>query len=142
MKARYIIMAIGALGTTLGIGLPSSAAVMNAAATAPPGPASVVWDGSDYVGQVNGTYYYLGPNNTWMPLDAARQHQLEQWQQINPYWKHPTVQTGQIPTTRSHGSMRGQNVYLGNQTEQYPSWSNPAAHPSGIRNPRHTGHDM
>ena len=136
MKAKYI-MAIAALGSTLTLAVvrPSSAAAINSAPTAPPGPASAVWDGSDYVGQgqTDGKYYFLAPNNTWMRLDAdpARQQRFLEWQENNPNWQ------SQIQSTRSGGQYHPVGV-----KGPYPSWSNPSAQPSGIRNTRHQGHDM
>lgn len=129
MKITYITGLVAmALGSTLAIADPSPQMQtgMSSATTAPPGPANAVWDGSDYVGQINGQNYYLGPNNTWMPLDSARQQRFAEWQQNNP-----NMQPGQIQSTRSGGAMREQN----------PS-CNPSGQSNKIRNTRYQGHDM
>ena len=150
MKMKYI-MAIGALGTTLAIVPPCTAYVTSWAATAPPGPTTAVWDGSDYVGQVNGKDYYLSANNTWAPLDAARQQRFNEWQKHNPNWNNPTAQSSQMQNTRSAGPVRGQNpganppiIETGQvpPTGQIYNWNDPSAQPNGIRNTRHQGHDM
>ena len=140
MKTKFIyISAIVALGSALAIVRGSSAEVINAAPTNPPGPSNAVWDGSDYVGQVNGEYYYLGANNTWMPMDAAHQQRFQEWQQNNPNWQN------QVQSTRSGGA------YAQNPNPEYAvvvwgpyptSWSDPSAQPKYIRNTRHQGHDM
>lgn len=35
-------------------------------------PDSYVYDGTEYVGVVNGQYYYLGDGNVWYPMDQPR----------------------------------------------------------------------
>lgn len=136
MKTKYVyISALVVLGSTLAIARYSSADAINAAPTTAPGPSNAVWDGSDYVGQVNGQYYYLGPNNTWMPMDAAHQQRFEEWQQSYPNWNNPNM------STRSGGRYLAPAypVAIG----PYPtSWTDPTAQPAGIRNTRLQGHDM
>jgi hypothetical protein len=162
MKKKYI-MALGALGITLGIGLPSTAVTnvqqpgIYPPEVAPAIPATAVWDGSEYVGQVGGRNYYQGPNNTWLAMDQAHQQRFEEWQKNNPNWNKPSEQSGQTQNTRSQGPEKGQSPDENITTEQpvqnpnmavvvmgpFPtSWNNPSAQPSGIRNTRHQGHDM
>jgi hypothetical protein len=96
MKTKYIA-AVATMGLTLAMGWscmagPSLAAVtpMPVRVTTAPVvvvPVGYVWDGSEYVGQVGGSYYYLGPHNTWVELDQTRQHRFEDWQKKNPDWR-------------------------------------------------------
>lgn len=126
MKIKYIA-AIGALGSTLAIVPPCTAVVMSSPTTVV-GPASAVWDGSDYVGQMGGKYYYLGPNNTWIPLDRTRQQHFEQWLGNNPN----AAQQSQMQNTRSQGAVREQN----------PSGNNPNGQPNQTGNTRSQGSAM
>jgi hypothetical protein len=140
MKMKYV-MAIGALGSTLAI-VPictSVSAVTSSPMTgeptvAPAMPATAVWDCSEYVGEVNGTYYYQGPNNTWFALDQdqARQQRFEDWQR-----NHPT-QSNQAENTRSAGGAKGLNA--SEQTGQMQNINPNATSP--IRDTRYQGHNM
>lgn len=145
MKTQYII-AMGALASTLAIVPPCTAESnlppQNAAQPQiyPP-PTGVIWDGSKYVGQMNGKYYYLGPNNTWLPMDNTRQQRFDQWQK-NRAAGNPGEQSSQIGNTRSGGPVRGQNANEGQPAAQNPGGNNPSGQSSQIRNTRHQGHDL
>ncbi|HUA66087.1 MAG TPA: hypothetical protein VME24_09580 [Alphaproteobacteria bacterium] len=67
-------------------------------------PTGYVWDGSEYVGQVGGKYYYLGPHDTWVELDKTRQHRFEDWQKKNPDWR-----TREVRNTHYQGHDMGQS---------------------------------
>lgn len=164
MKTKYII-ALGALGTALGIGLPSTAVTnvqqpgIYPPQVAPAVPKTAEWDGWEYVGQVGGRVYYQGPNNTWLAMDQRHQQHFEEFRRNNPNWNQPSEPSSQMQNTRSQGPEKGQspaeNIPVGNNPNvpnagypppvmgPYPtSWSNPSAQPDGIRNTRHQGHDM
>lgn len=106
--------AIAAVGFSLAVGYPCMAAPSLAAVTPKPVivtrapavevPTGYVWDGSEYVGQVGGKYYYLGPRNTWVELDKTRQHQFEDWQKKNPDWR-----SREVKNTRYQGHDMGQS---------------------------------
>lgn len=135
MKAKYI-MAIGALGSALAI-VPASIAASDGPPSPqiyPPAgastiPASAVWDGSEYVGQADGKYYYLGPNDTWLPLDQTRQERFDEWQKNNANGNE----------TRSQGTAKGLNASA--QTSPVQT-TNPNGQSSQIRNTRYEGHDL
>src|ERR1700739_2962624 len=100
MKTKYI-SAIVVLVSTLAIVRPCSAMVSTSPqlypAMAPPAqevPAGYVWNGTQYVGQVGGKYYYVGPQNTWLVLDKTRERSLEEWQRSHPNWMGNTRSTG------------------------------------------------
>lgn len=110
MKTKYI-MALGALGTVLGIGLPSTAVTnvqqpgIYPPQVAPAEPTTAVWDGWEYVGQVGGRVYYQGPNNTWLAMDQRHQQRFEEFRRNNPNWSQPNAQSSQMQNTRSGGSI-------------------------------------
>ena len=168
MKTKYI-MAIAALGSTLGIGLPCTAFTsapeqpgLYPPQVAPAAPKTAVWDGWEYVGQVGGRVYYQGPNNTWLAMDKTHQQRFEEFRKNNPNWNQPGEPSSQMQNTRSQGPEKGQspgeNIPTGSNPNGQPgqmpntavivmgpfptSWSDPSAQPSGIRNTRHQGHDM
>ncbi|HTV42140.1 MAG TPA: hypothetical protein VMF08_16335 [Candidatus Sulfotelmatobacter sp.] len=148
MKTKYI-MAIAALGSTLGIGLPCTAFTsapqqpgIYPPQVAPAVPKTAEWDGWEYVGEVGGRVYYQGPNNTWLAMDKAHQQRFEQWRRNNPNWNRPSEQssqarTGQIQSsqnqpgqnTRSQGPERGQSP-----GENIPVGNNPNAQPGPTPN--------
>lgn len=137
MKIKYIT-AIGALGSILAI-VPPCTAVYTSTPTTSAGPASAVWDGSEYVGPMNGTYYYLGPNNIWVPMDQTRLQRFQEWQKnnpnLNPYGQqgqntrsagavNPNAQPGQGPVVVGQPVFIGQPVVVGQQnpSETNPNW--------------------
>jgi hypothetical protein len=54
-------------------------------------PDSYVWDGTEYVGVVGGQYYYLGPGNVWMTMDADRLHRFQGWQSAHADWRDHAI---------------------------------------------------
>lgn len=124
MKIKYLT-AIAAIGLTLSIVRPCAAgqdvvvvtpSPHTSPVSRPPAagvPAGYVWDGSEYVGQVGGKYYYLGPRNTWVALDTTRQHHFQDWQQKNPNW-----QSHEIRNTHYQGHDMGQTHPLPNSPPQ------------------------
>lgn len=59
----------------------------------PPGPVVTVfpdyyvWDGYEYVGVIDGEYYYLGPGNVWVACDPVRVHRFDVWVHAHPDWR-------------------------------------------------------
>lgn len=156
MKTKYI-MALGALASSLAI-VPLCTAVTQSTGLpqmypqpeAPAMPPVAVWDGTEYVGQVDGRYYYLGPNNTWLSMDKTRQQRFDEWQETHP--GNANGQPGQGANTRSMGAAKGENAiaqtqasnpgYQNPEMAQAPGWENPNWQSSQIRNTRYQGHDM
>ena len=54
---------------------------------APVVPDYYVWDGDEYVGVVGDNYYYLGPGNVWMLMDAHRMHHFQDWERSHKDWR-------------------------------------------------------
>lgn len=54
-------------------------------------PADYVWDGEEYVGVVNGQYYYLGPGDVWIVCDSVRLERFHGWVRSNPDWRTHVV---------------------------------------------------
>lgn len=55
-------------------------------------PDTYVWDGVEYVGVVGGQYYYLGPGNVWLVLDAPRMARWHDWENAHADWRvHATA---------------------------------------------------
>ena len=50
-------------------------------------PDSYVWDGYEYVGLVGSEYYYLGPGNVWLPMDAHRLARFHEWAKGHADWR-------------------------------------------------------
>lgn len=141
MKTKYII-AIGALGSTLGIGL-TCVALTNEPTPweAPAAPTTVVWDGSEYVGQVDGKLYYLDSDNSWLALDKTRQQRFDQWANNHGGGTNAVEQSNQPGSTRSQGAAKGENA-IEQSSSMQNTGSNPNGESSGIRNTRYEGHDM
>jgi hypothetical protein len=53
-----------------------------------PSPDSYIWDGYEYVGVYDDTYYYLGPNDQWMRCEPWREHRFRDWEHSNPDWRN------------------------------------------------------
>jgi hypothetical protein len=110
MKSNYKYILSGAIGLVSALALPCMAGagiVITAPApsvviSAPPPPAVVVsapapvvtvapddyyYDGTEYVGIVNGQYYYLGPDNAWVVMDPVRLHRFNVWIGAHPDWR-------------------------------------------------------
>lgn len=55
-------------------------------------PDNYVWDGYEFVGVVGDQYYYLGPGNVWLALDAPRLMRWHHWEKAHADWRaHATV---------------------------------------------------
>ena len=54
-------------------------------------PDSYVWDGYEYVGVVGSKYYYLGPGNVWLSLDASRLARFHGWEKVNAGWQDHAI---------------------------------------------------
>ena len=50
-------------------------------------PDTYAWDGSEYVGVVGDQYYYLGPGNVWLALDAPRLARFHDWEKVHADWR-------------------------------------------------------
>jgi hypothetical protein len=50
-------------------------------------PDTYVWDGTEYVGLVGDQYYYLGPGNVWMVMDAPRLARFHVWVGAHADWR-------------------------------------------------------
>lgn len=90
-------------------------------------PQTYVWDGQEYVGQSDGKYYYLAPNNNWVPMDADRQQRFEQWQKANPNWQQQEIRNTHY---RGHDQGQSQMQSLPNNTapnNTAPNSQNPPA---------------
>ncbi len=104
-------MAIGAAGFTVGIGLSCIGQIsVPQPPVAPAPPATSVWDGSEYVGQVDGKYYYLDtnaqPSATWFALDQTRQQRFETY--TNSAGFNPSAQPNQPGNTNEpSGQIQG-----------------------------------
>ena len=77
-------------GVSIQIGVPAPPPVVVVPAPAPVAvavvPDSYVWDGYEYVGVVDGQYYYLGDGNVWMPMDHPRLARFNVWIGGHPDW--------------------------------------------------------
>jgi hypothetical protein len=49
-------------------------------------PDTYVWDGDEYVGMVGDQYYYLAPNEVWMPLNSDRAVFFHDWEKHHKDW--------------------------------------------------------
>jgi hypothetical protein len=54
-------------------------------------PDTYVWDGVEYVGVVGGAYFYLGPGNVWLALDADRLARWHDWEKIHADWRDHAI---------------------------------------------------
>jgi hypothetical protein len=50
-------------------------------------PDDYYYDGTEYVGVVDGQYYYLGPGNAWVVMDPVRLHRFNVWIGAHPDWR-------------------------------------------------------
>jgi hypothetical protein len=93
------IMSMTMIGIALALTHPWAAPAATVVISPPvvvttPVPETYVWDGAEYVGVVNGQYYYLGPGNVWIALDSQRMNRFHAWQHSNPNWQaHATHNT-------------------------------------------------
>jgi hypothetical protein len=54
-------------------------------------PDSYVWDGVEFVGVVGSDYFYLGPGDVWLTLDAPRLARFHDWEHGHPDWRTHAV---------------------------------------------------
>jgi hypothetical protein len=54
-------------------------------------PDSYVWDGYEYVGAIGSQYYYLGPGNVWVSMDAPRLARFHGWEKVNAGWQERAI---------------------------------------------------
>ncbi|HEY3931830.1 MAG TPA: hypothetical protein VGM58_05615 [Verrucomicrobiae bacterium] len=50
-------------------------------------PDTYAWDGYEYVGVVGSDYFYLGPGDVWLPLDAPRLARWHDWERGHADWR-------------------------------------------------------
>ena len=88
-------------GVSVVVGVPAPPAVVVAApAPPPPAPAvvveqpvpdSYVWDGTEYVGVVGTSYFYLGPNHVWLAFDPVHEERFHAWERDHHDWREHTI---------------------------------------------------
>jgi hypothetical protein len=84
---------------SVNIGVPVPAVIVQPTPPPPPPPVvvtpvypeSYVWDGYENVGVVGGQYYYLGPGNVWLALDADRQARFHDWERGHADWRDHAI---------------------------------------------------
>jgi hypothetical protein len=99
-KKIIIVMGISSLAAlplmagpsvTIQVGVPPPPAVVVQApvpaVTVVAVPDTYVWDGTEYVGVVGTQYYYLGPGNVWLTLDAGRMARWHDWEKAHADWR-------------------------------------------------------
>jgi hypothetical protein len=129
------IMSITVMGIALGLAHPWAAPAATVVISPPvvemtPVPETYVWDGAEYVGVVNGQYYYLGPGNVWIQMDSPRMHRFHGWEHSNPNWQaHATRNT----------RYRGTNHRPQPQPMRHVPPQNPNQNPHRDVNPGHNG---
>lgn len=87
-------------------------------------PDSYVWDGYEYVGVVDGQYYYLGPGNVWIVMDPMRLHRFDIWAGHHPDWR-----------ARATHNVRYRS---GSAYHPHPIPTGPPAHSQPMATPQHT----
>jgi hypothetical protein len=101
---KLIILALGisslttlplmADGVKVEVGIPAPVVVTPPVVVAPPAvtvettvPDNYVWDGTEYVGVVGSHYYYLGPHDVWLTMDAPRLTRFHGWEHDHGDWR-------------------------------------------------------
>ena len=54
-------------------------------------PDTYTWDGDEYVGVVGDQYYYLGPGNAWVVMDAPRLARFHGWEHDHADWRDHAI---------------------------------------------------
>ena len=67
--------------------IPPAVVVSPPVATVVVAPDDYVWDGYEYVGVVDGQYYYLGPSDTWIVCDPVRMQHFQIYERDHPDWR-------------------------------------------------------
>jgi hypothetical protein len=75
------------IGISIGVPAPPPVVVTAPAVTVAVVPDSYVWDGTEYVGVVNGQYFYLGAGNVWVACDPARLARFHGWEKDHADWR-------------------------------------------------------
>jgi len=86
-------------GVTVEVGVPAPPPVVVAAPAPPPAPVvveqpvpdSYVWDGTEYVGVVGTSYFYLGPNHVWLAFDPVHEERFHAWERDHHDWREHTI---------------------------------------------------
>jgi hypothetical protein len=94
MKAHFkTIISVTVMGIAMAMANSSQAGGVTVVVS-PPAPVvvtsvpdSYVWDGNEDVGVVGDQYYYLGPGNVWMVMDAPRLHRFQGWEKGHADWR-------------------------------------------------------
>ena len=69
------------------IAVPAPVVTVPAPAVTVEVPDSYVWDGTEYVGVVGSSFFYLGPGNVWLALDAPRLARFHDWERGHADWR-------------------------------------------------------
>jgi hypothetical protein len=91
------------VGVTIGVPVPAPFIV------APPVvmvPDSYVWDGTEYVGYVNGAYFYLGPGNVWVACGPDQIARFHGWEGGHPDWRDHAIRNERYRNEDRGRSMR------------------------------------
>lgn len=85
-------------GPAIVVQVPAPVVTVQVPAPAPPAvtvdiavPDTYIWDGVEYVGVVGGQYYYLGPGDVWLSLDADRLARWHDWEKIHADWRDHAI---------------------------------------------------
>jgi hypothetical protein len=89
------VAAVSGPSVTIQVGVPAPPPVVVApapAVTVEVGvPDTYVWDGYEYVGVVGTDYFYLGPGDVWLPLDAPRMARWHDWERGHADWRFNAI---------------------------------------------------
>jgi hypothetical protein len=77
------------VGITIGVPVPAPPPIVVAPppVAVVPVPDSYVWDGTEYVGVVNGQYFYLGPGNVWLAFGPDQFARFNGWERGHADWR-------------------------------------------------------
>jgi hypothetical protein len=100
---KLIVLALGisslatlplmADGVKVEVGVPAPVVVSPPVVVTPPVvtvqtvPDTYVYDGTEYVGVVGSQYYYLGPHDMWLTMDAPRLSRFHGWEHGHADWR-------------------------------------------------------
>lgn len=94
-------MARGGIGVQ--IDLPAPVVVAPAPVVTVAVPDTYVWDGSEYVGMVGSSYFYLGPGDVWLAMDGPRLARFHDWEHHHADWRdHATRNERYRKDARGH----------------------------------------
>jgi len=89
-----VLVAISSMaqGVKVQINVPAPVvSVQTPAVTVQVVPDSYVWDGTEYVGVVGSTYFYLGPGDVWLTLDGPRLARFHDWEGAHRDWRDHAI---------------------------------------------------